>query len=178
MGGYGAMSIALKHPDIYNAVYSLSAGDLVFDDLPVIFKDDFIAAALAENYVDQPDHVRLIISRAVAYAPHAGALPFPADLPVDRVGMLIDSIWETWLLHDPVSYLSNYLKNPSQLSAIQFDCGLSDMILPLNTHFSEKLTELGIGHTFETYDGDHTSGIKERMNIKVLPFFSEHLQSE
>lgn len=178
MGGFGAISIALKHPDIFNAVYSLSAGDLVFDDLPVIFEDEFIAAAFAENFDDQSIDVKLIISQAVAYAPHAGALPFPADLPVDRDGNLIESVWETWLLHDPVSFLSNYLNNPSQLSAIQFDCGSDDMVLPINTDFSEKLTTFGIDHIYETYDGDHTNRIAERMNTKVLPFFSTNLKSE
>jgi S-formylglutathione hydrolase len=178
MGGYGAISIALKHPDVFGAVYSMSAGDLVFDDMPEVFKDGFITAALADNYNDQPIDVQLVISMAVAFAPHVGSSPFPANLPVDRDGNLIDSIWKTWLIHDPVLFLSDYAKDSARLMAIQFDCGLSDIALPFSIDFSDRLTEMGIDHIFESYEGNHTSEIKERMNTKVLPFFSKKLNTE
>jgi hypothetical protein len=34
---------------------------------------------------------------------------------------------------------------------------------------------LGVTHTFETYEGDHNSRVKERFETKVLPFFSNNL---
>jgi hypothetical protein len=33
----------------------------------------------------------------------------------------------------------------------------------------------GVKHTFETYPGDHTSGVGLRMVTRVLPFFSQTL---
>jgi len=33
-----------------------------------------------------------------------------------------------------------------------------------------------MGHTFETYDGDHTNRVPERIEQKVLPFFSKSLK--
>src|SRR5688572_716030 len=35
--------------------------------------------------------------------------------------------------------------------------------------------DFGIAHTFETYDGDHTNRVVERIEQKVLPFFSKNL---
>jgi S-formylglutathione hydrolase len=37
------------------------------------------------------------------------------------------------------------------------------------------MTDFGIMHTFETYEGDHTNRIPERVESKVLPFFSRNL---
>jgi enterochelin esterase-like enzyme len=37
-------------------------------------------------------------------------------------------------------------------------------------------SDFGITHTFETYDGDHTNRVVERIEQKVLPFFSKNLK--
>jgi hypothetical protein len=39
----------------------------------------------------------------------------------------------------------------------------------------ETLTRLGVPHTYETYEGDHTNHVKDRWEQKVLPFFSQNL---
>jgi len=36
-------------------------------------------------------------------------------------------------------------------------------------------TDFGIMHTFETYEGDHTNKIPERIETKILPFFARNL---
>ena len=38
---------------------------------------------------------------------------------------------------------------------------------------SSRWTALGVPHAFETYEGDHTNKVVERIEQKVLPFFSE-----
>ena len=38
-----------------------------------------------------------------------------------------------------------------------------------------QLTTVGVRHTFETYEGDHTNRVVERIEMKVLPFFSQQL---
>jgi hypothetical protein len=55
------------------------------------------------------------------------------------------------------------------------DVGDKDGLAASNRQLSDVLTEFGIAHSFETYDGDHTNRIAERMGVKVLPFFSQHL---
>jgi hypothetical protein len=39
-----------------------------------------------------------------------------------------------------------------------------------------SLTQAGVPHKFETYEGDHTNRVKERYEMSVLPFFSENLK--
>jgi esterase/lipase superfamily enzyme len=55
------------------------------------------------------------------------------------------------------------------------DVGLQDPLLATNRQLDQALTRLGIGHTFETYEGTHTSAVKARFESKVLPFFITHL---
>ena len=43
---------------------------------------------------------------------------------------------------------------------------------------SQILSSYGIGHTAETYGGNHVNRIDERLTGKVLPFFSARLAFE
>lgn len=42
----------------------------------------------------------------------------------------------------------------------------------------QLLAKQGISHIFEVYQGDHRNRIRERMETRVLPFFSRTLQFE
>jgi hypothetical protein len=42
----------------------------------------------------------------------------------------------------------------------------------------ERLERFRIPHTFETYEGDHGNRVMQRLEEKVLPFFSQHLVFE
>ena len=44
-----------------------------------------------------------------------------------------------------------------------------------NIDLDKALTRLGVLHAFETYEGDHTSRVRERFESNVLPFFSRQL---
>jgi len=44
-----------------------------------------------------------------------------------------------------------------------------------NQQLDQIMTQLGIAHTFETFDGDHMNHIQLRIESKVLPFFSNNL---
>jgi len=40
------------------------------------------------------------------------------------------------------------------------------------------LNDYGIAHTYKTYEGTDTNKIAERMETKVMPFFSKNLSFE
>ena len=42
----------------------------------------------------------------------------------------------------------------------------------------QVLTDYGITHFYESYDGDHLNRIAERIQTKTLPFFSQNLSFE
>jgi S-formylglutathione hydrolase len=57
------------------------------------------------------------------------------------------------------------------------DVGVKDQIIGSTVATLDKvLTNYGIKHEYETYDGNHTDHIAERLEKKVLPFFGENLK--
>jgi hypothetical protein len=48
-------------------------------------------------------------------------------------------------------------------------------LLSTNKQMEESLLRSGVNYKFETYEGDHSNRIPERIEMKVFPFFSENL---
>jgi S-formylglutathione hydrolase len=70
--------------------------------------------------------------------------------------------------------------NLRKYHAIGVDVGLQDQFgfASKNKQLAQMMTDSGITDTFETYEGNHTSGIPGRIKTKVLPFFSKNLASK
>ena len=66
----------------------------------------------------------------------------------------------------PVNLVDEYKENLLKLRGLYIDYGQ-------NEEFSRKLAERNIPHGFEVYaGGDHGNKIRERLETKVLQFFS------
>jgi hypothetical protein len=64
-----------------------------------------------------------------------------------------------------------------RLRAIAFDAGAQDASIAATCKtLDEILNSYGVLHTFEIYEGTHTSGIAQRVETKTLPFFSGKLK--
>lgn len=69
-----------------------------------------------------------------------------------------------------------YIGHLRQLKAIGLDAGNQDSkIAPDTAQLDKVLTSYGIAHQFEIYDGDHLNHIADRIETKVVPFFSQNL---
>ena len=56
------------------------------------------------------------------------------------------------------------------------DAGLQDRgISPSTLKLHELMDSYGIPHQYESYEGNHTNRIADRIRNRTLPFFSEHL---
>lgn len=71
--------------------------------------------------------------------------------------------------------IDQYVANLKKYRAIAGEVGLQDGLAAANTQMAQLFTDLGVPHTFETYEGDHTNRVIERIEQKVLPFFSNNL---
>ena len=71
--------------------------------------------------------------------------------------------------------LDQYVPSLKRYKAIALDVGLQDNLLTSNRELDALLTQAGVTHTFETYEGDHNSRVAVRFDTKVLPFFSSQL---
>ena len=80
-----------------------------------------------------------------------------------------------WLANSPLAMIDQYGTNLKKYKAIAGDVGLQDNLAASNRQLDQMMTGLGVTHTFETYEGDHTSRVPQRIEEKVLPFFSNNL---
>jgi S-formylglutathione hydrolase len=185
MGGYGTMMIAMKHPDIFSAAYGLSSNSLVFDPNPypylnsyrTIFTEIYGATDIAD-FDNLSWDARITLSMSVAMVPNTSEPPFYCDYMINSSGEFVLSVWQRLMPFDPYTSITTYEQNILQLTAIYIDCGDLDGNLQSNITFGNKLATIGIPGAFESYAGDHTNKLAERMESKVLPFFSKYLVHE
>lgn len=121
-------------------------------------------------------HCLMNLAMAATYDPdpndvHRIRLPFDAE-----TGELIAERWRQWLKHDPIHLVARHARNLKTLRGIFIDCGWRDQY---RIHYgsrtlSKRLTECGVDHTYEEFDGTH-SGIDYRMD-RSLPFLYRALQ--
>ena len=71
--------------------------------------------------------------------------------------------------------IDQYLTNLKRYRAIMIDVGLQDGLAAANQQMEESFKSFSIPLTFETYQGNHTDHVPERIELRVLPFFSNSL---
>jgi enterochelin esterase family protein len=170
-GGYGALVLGMRHPDVFSAV-GCHSGDMYFEycyapDFPRLLRhlekhgglDGFMKAFLEAP--KKPRDLVLamnIVAMAAAYSP-APEKPWRVDLPVDpRTGEVRADVWDRWLAHDPVRLCETHAGNLRRLRLLYLDCGAKDEFhLQYGLRIlSRKLSALGVSHLVEEYDDDHS----------------------
>ncbi len=182
-GGFGALRLAMFHPDLFGAVASIS-GDCSFEDSLgpellaclrglVPFQSD--PSPFLESFLSEPDlsgdaHAVInVLAMAACYSPNP-ASPLGFDLPMDmRTGERIEPVWRRWLEFDPLNAVGRHAENLKRLRLLHLECGLRDEYhLQWGTRrLSDKLRTLGIRHDHEEHDGAHR-GLDHRL-LAVLP---------
>jgi S-formylglutathione hydrolase len=72
--------------------------------------------------------------------------------------------------------LDQYIYNIKKLTAIGFDAGDKDMAIAASIRsLDTSLNEYDIKHSFEIYNGMHTSHVADRIKNKMLQFFGKNL---
>lgn len=196
-GGYGAMVLAMRRPDVIAACAS-HAGDGAFEisylrELPqtvlTLEKRGGLGAFL-QWFEEQPSkgqaafEVMSHLCCAAAWSPTAtGPYGFGEgfELPVNLVTSAVrDDVWQKWQDNDPVRMVDDarHRAGLSQMRAIFLDGGRSDEYnLQLATRqLAGKLAQHGLPHTHEEFDGGHfnTSHRYERSLAVVTAVLENH----
>ncbi len=191
MGGYGAIVLSMKHPDIFSAAYAMNpaiidwGGDMTIDT-PAF---EFVLNAKSFEEVGKTRNIYNIgvITIAQAFSPNPNNPPFYCDFPYKKVnGKLVpnDEAFDKWAEHSPINMVKKYRSNLLKLRGLRFDSGYEDefKFIPVNSRrFSSELTNNGIEHIFEEYNGDHRNrmwGENGRLRTEVLPYIWELIRSQ
>ncbi|WP_460674854.1 alpha/beta hydrolase [Larkinella ripae] len=178
MGGYGTMRIGQKHPEIFSSIYLLSPCCLTVN---VNQNRNEAAAARLEavrtiSDLEQADFgTKAAFATAAAWAPNPTKPPFYLDLPV-KDGQPQPTVLAKIAANAPLVVIDQYIPNLKKLQAMAFDAGAKDVSIAASIKVLDGvLNDYQIKHAYEEYDGDHVNWVAERIEKKVLPFFSEHL---
>jgi enterochelin esterase-like enzyme len=179
MGGYGALRIGMKRPDVFFSLYLMSSCCLAANRSPNV---ESMAAAEAIRTREQAEEAArgpgfgpsVNLASAAAWSPNPKNPPLYLDLPV-RNGKVRPDIVEKWAANAPLEMIDQYASGLKTYYAIAIDIGTADPLLASNRQLRDAMTRLRIAHAYEEYDGDHTNRVRERIERNLLPFFSMNL---
>ncbi|OGS40012.1 MAG: hypothetical protein A2506_02870 [Elusimicrobia bacterium RIFOXYD12_FULL_66_9] len=170
-GGFGALTLAMNHPEIFAHCVSHS-GDMGFE---ACYGGDLLklCAAVEKFGRSMPrflaefrrsrdkagfDHGSInALGMAACYSPNPKS-PYGFDLPVDlRTGERIPAVWKRWEALDPVFACARYAATLSRLKTLWFDAGTKDEFhLHLGARrLSDALKRLKVRHVHEEHDRGH-----------------------
>jgi S-formylglutathione hydrolase len=190
MGGYGAIVLGMKHPDVFSVVYGLSpcclgiAADMS-DENPGWLKTVRLTskAQLSQKPKSLADFFTIaFVAISASFSPNPERAPFYADFPYqERAGRLEknEQVYALWQSKMPLYMVDENKENLLKLRGIFVDYGQKEEFSHIritSTLFSKALAERNIPHIFEIYEGgDHGNKIRERVETRVLQFFSTRL---
>jgi S-formylglutathione hydrolase FrmB len=181
MGGYGALRIGMKRPDVFLSLYLMSSCCLTANRNP---RPDAMAASEAIKTREQAVEAAAApgfgpstsLASAAAWSPNPANPPLFLDLPV-KDGKVRPEIVAKWVANAPLEMVEQYAAALNRYYAIAIDVGTMDPLYAANQQLHDTLTRLHVPHSFEEYDGDHTNKVRDRIERNVLPFFSKNLAS-
>ncbi len=186
MGGYGALKIAMHHPDIFNTVYAISPGALTivreYGPNSDTFKELSTISTLEELKNTYFGSVMVAFGRS--WSPNPNNPPFYCDFPFEYEGDRLtvhQDVLQKWYNNMPLHMIDEHLDNLQKLKAIKLDWGRNagERFTLQCDMFSQRLENVGIQHFAEEYIGTHVSDIyteQGRIPQQVLPFFDEYLK--
>ena len=202
MGGFGAFNLAMRHPDIFGASYSLSptffdenglGNSQMFDREKKSFKfleiqnylatlPDKVAIKKMTEYDGAPGFT---IAYGAAFAPNPDMGPPFFDYPMENINgrlLTIKPIWNLWQngVGDWREKIAQYHDNLMSLHGIVIDYGSDDSLewIPEGSEYvSKQLSKAGIANNIYKFKGGHSDKIHERLFMVMLPFFSNVLTS-
>lgn len=191
MGGYGALTLAMKHPDVYSVAYGINPAIMGWSADLTSETPGFINVLKINSFDDlmktRDLYTIATVTVSQAFSPNPSKPPFYADFPFAMVdGKVVASQpgHSNWEAKFPVNMVKTYKANLLKLRGIRFDSGYEDefKFIPANSRsFSAELTRNGIDHIFEEYNGDHRNRMwsrKGRLYNEILPYFWLLLDSE
>jgi S-formylglutathione hydrolase len=162
----------MKRPDVFSSLYIMSVCCLINNPLPAP-----PANSKQNNTTSGGGALQINSAWSAAFSPNPTIPPSYFDEPT-KDGQPEPLVIAKWHAASPLAMIDQYVMNLRKYHAIMADVGLQDGLAGQNKTLDQMMTDFGITHTFETYEGEHANKIPERIETKVLPFFSKNLASK
>ena len=169
-GGFGALVLAMRNPDLFSAVAS-HAGDMYFElsalpDLPIAARTlrrhggvaGFLRQFEGKEKKDGADFTTImVLAEAGAYSPdpaRANGIALPFDLDTGEIDW---TVWRRWKAWDPVEMVATHAEALRRMKLIFVDAGTRDEHnLDLGARiFVRRLQAQGIACEHQEFDDGH-----------------------
>ncbi len=169
-GGYGALMLGMRHPEIFGAV-ACHSGDMHFD---LCYRPDFAPMLRSiskyggvEKFIEtfrathpkKGDFHNILstIGYAACYSPNVDSA-WGFDLPFDlETGEWKEDVWARWRAWDPIELIGEYESALRAMQLLFLDAGLRDEFnLQFGARtFVARLKRAGIPYRHEEFDDEH-----------------------
>jgi enterochelin esterase-like enzyme len=173
-GGYGAIVLGMRHPEVFQAVADHS-GDANFE---LCYVPDFAEALdhfrehggparwLDRFWADENRHRKKwmkalnVLAMAAHYSPSPASPHLGIDFPFDlETGAMRWDVWERWRAWDPVNMVEAHGDALRRLRLVYVDCGRRDEFA---LHWGARalvaeLKRVGVAPFYEEFDDGHMS---------------------
>jgi len=172
MGGYAAMYLSMRHPDVFGAVASHSGTLLTAGLLPEM--QLIIAAENPEGLtLTGPDPAKPWTSTlylfSAAFSPNLDNPPFYVDIPFDENVQLREEVAQRWAAFDLLQIFPDHISALASLRGIYLDAGDKDELGEqlIAQAFSEALSAAAIEHQIEIFDGAHMDKLYTQLAVSL-----------
>lgn len=173
MGGYGTWRIGMAHAPVFGSIYAMSAC-CVSPRVETVESARKMTAVPIEQGIKGDFGTRAGLASMVAWSPDPQRPPYYADPPL-KDGKVDPLVMAKWANNSPLAEVAGHVGDLKSFAAIGADVGDKDGLLADDTAIHEELTRFGLAHQWAVYPGNHVSGIVQRFDQVVLPFFAQHL---
>jgi enterochelin esterase-like enzyme len=184
MGGYGAVRIGMRHPDVFGSLYVMSGCCLSpmgsrptnpdFEKAMASQEKELESVKTPADAAGLSFFARARLASAAAWSPDPKNPPLYLDLPM-KDGVSQADVVAKWTANAPLAMIDQYIDNLREYRAISLDVGDQDGLRFDMIKLHEVLDKYGIANGFEIYHGTHTSAVADRFQSHVIPFFSRNL---
>lgn len=188
MGGYGALTLGFRHPDVFGYVYAMSpcCTDLIGDAGPsnraawwgiaqLESPAEAAAALRAGQFFVAADAA---MDAALAPDPHSRTLGDAPFVVVNGELKTDPRVFSEIAMKMPANMVFPYLPNIARLRGIYIEYGAQENFSHIGLgaqELSQRLSQAGISHTLEVFQGDHANHILERIGGHLLPWASKEI---
>ncbi len=169
MGGYGALSIAMRNPELFRGVATFGG---VIDLTTTI--NGITPWILQENGGSGPfdpeagTWTEILFSLSAAFSPDPES-PSLVDLPILDDGTRFGPTWLRWMAEDPAHIARDLVGHPQP--EIHLFVGSSDLLwIDVNHALSDSLEALGVAHSLDELPGGHNDTLLEMFPMALLRF--------
>ncbi len=178
-GGYGALHLATKRPDVFGFAAAIAPDSFfeasllpdLYTALPVLTSLGGINAVRREmeagRWMKRKEAFPVLnaIAMGLCYAPSSdGTIEYPLDA---ETGILKPETWSKWKRHDPVEFIKERSESAARLDMIYLDVGTRDQFQLLfgTRQIRDRFHDLRVSCDYSEFEGTHFDIGERRSNF-------------